>query len=334
MKAIDGDSGVLIISTLPRGAPSGASALVAVDRQELKPIAVREIREEEYLEDPVLGAPGRIRHCRGVAQSGDRLYVALFNCIREYTVESARELVLRPGRVFTHPRAADLHGICIHGRMLSAASTGSNCVITWNLDSGKACLVSLGQHGDDDVRFPDRLAREVGADDWRDVLDHDLHLNGVSALPDGRVVVCSLTTVWQLGPSGPQPIIEEPTARMHDGCLGGAEKLLLTDASCGIVLSVDLTGNTFARIPVVNPDKWFVRGIGFVDDTAYVLASESMLSRQRSPRREVELEPEMGGAFLLFDIEPALGALRDERLVPLPTIASKSVAYGLLAWKS
>jgi hypothetical protein len=327
-------SSVLLTSVLPRGEPTGASALVAIDQETLDPIAVREFPPEEYLEDPELGAPGAIRHARGIVCDGDRLYATLFNGVREYTVEDARELCLRPGRFFTHPRACDLHGICVRGNVLAAASTGSDSVIIWELDSGAAKVLSLGSDSDLDVRFPDRLAREAGHSDWRDVLDVQRHVNGVSILSDGAVVVCSLTEVVEIGSGGCRQLHELSDGRMHDGCLAKEAELLLTDASRGVFLSLDMRTGFCRCIPIRDPKECFVRGIGVAGGFAYVLVSESMPSRQRDPHRDVYSEPARGGNFTISKVDLAGGQQVDERFLHLSEIARGSVAYGLVGLNS
>lgn len=325
---------VVLVSMLPRGEPFGASALVALDRETQKPLAVREFQETEYLEDPELGAPGQIRHGRGIVQLGDKLFVALFNCVREYAVEDVRELSLRPGRVFTDPRAVDLHGICVYGKTLSAASTGTDSVISWDIESGEATVTPLLATKEGDVRFPDRLARQAGKSDWREVLEDEQHVNGVSIRPDGTAVVCSLTRVLELRPEGIRTIHQETGARMHDGCLGSNGDLLLTDAARGTLVSLSIDDGIYRCLPIANPEEWFVRGIGIVGENAYVLSSEKMPSRQRNPERDADAAAAMGSSFMVTVIDLRTWTPVNEGVVRLSEVARGSVAYSLLGWKS
>lgn len=319
---------------LPRGEPFGASALVALDRETQKPLAVREFPNEEYLEDPELGAPGQIRHGRGIAQAGDRLYVALFNCIREYKVEDVRELRMRPERLLTDRRAVDLHGICVHNGTLSAASTGSDSVISWDLESGETTVIPFEETRTEDVRFPDRLARAAGKHNWRQALETEQHINGVSVRPDGTAVVCSLTRVFEVGPQGMHTIHEAIEGCMHDGCLSSSDSLLLTDAACGTLVALDLSNGRSRCMPIANPMEWFVRGIGIVGEKAYVLSSEVMPSRQLDSIRNANAPAAMGGSFMISVADLRAWVPISERIVRVSEVARGSVAYGLLSWKS
>jgi len=322
----------IVVSMLPRGEAYGGSLLVALDREKLEPIATREFPAEEYLEDPVLGEPGKIRHARGIATADDKLYVALFNQVCEYTVVDPRELDLRPGRAFTHPRACDLHGISVDGSSLAAASTGTDSVITWDLESEEASVTSLGIESENDVRFPDRLARDAGREDWREVLEVGRHVNGVSIRPDGTPVVCSLSEVLELAADEVRSLHLPEDGRMHDGYLSPSETLLLTDASCGLLVSLDLNNSDDRRsIPIAKPEEWFLRGIGVVDKTAYVLSSEAIPSRQRNPVRDPTSAPEaIGGSFRVAAVDlDHFGAPIDEKFVRVPEAPRGSVVYGV-----
>jgi hypothetical protein len=327
---------VIVVSVLPRGEPYGGSSLVALDRETLDPLEVREFPADEYLEDPELGAPGRIRHARGLATVGDKLYVALFNVVREYTVEDSRTLALRPGRLFTHPRACDLHGICVHEDTLVAASTGTDSVISWDLASATATVTQLGTPGEEDVRFPDRLAREAAKEDWREALDVRRHLNGVSIRGNGAPVVCSLGEVFEISGEGQQSLYRREAARMHDGYLSDREQLLLTDAAVGGLISHDLIADEHRSFAVAKTDEWFVRGVGVVDDgTAYVLSSERMRSRQRSPVLDPDSPPEARGAqFMVSTVDFTCGGHRDDKVVRVPDAPRGSVVYGIVELKS
>ncbi|HEX5609804.1 MAG TPA: hypothetical protein VFX45_06910 [Solirubrobacterales bacterium] len=322
----------IVVSMLPRGEAYGGSLLIALDRESLELIAVREFTADEYLEDPVLGEPGKIRHARGLATLGDKLYVALFNQVCEYTVVDPRELDLRLERTFTDPRACDLHGISVSGSSLAAASTGTDSVITWDLESEEASVTSLGIKSEEDVRFPDRLARDAEVEDWRDVLEVDRHVNGVSIRPDGTPIVCSLSEVLELGAGGVRSLHLPEEGRMHDGYLSPSETLLLTDASCGTLLSLDLNNCEDRRsTPIAKPEEWFVRGIGVVDKTAYVLSSEAIPSRQRNPMHDLSAAPEaVGGSFRVAAVNlDHFGATIDEELVRVPEAPRGAVVYGV-----
>ena len=328
-----------MVSVLPRGESFGDAALVALDIDSLDLLAMREFPTEEYLCDPSCADPGPIRHCRGIAQSGQTLLAALFNGVREYDVEAIRELRLRPRRLLSDPRAVDLHGIEARAGVLSAASTGSDAVLHWDLASGQASVVALGENGangdgDGDLRFPDKLARERGYDDWRAVLDAALHVNGVSRDSDGSLIVSSLTCVVRVAAGAPRPIVEDPRARMHDGSPVTGGELLLTDAARGTLVSLDLETGARRFLAVADPADWFVRGLCVVDTTAYVLRSKVVASRQRDPRgrHQLRVAPTDGASFGISVVDLSCLALVEERAVDLPRLAPGTVAYGLLAW--
>lgn len=321
---------MILVTTLPRGEPGGASTLVAIERETLQPLAVREFPSEEYLEDPEAKAPGRLRHARGIAIREGKLFVALFNAVREYEILNPRTLDLRAGRIFTDPQACDLHGICVEGETLAAASTGTDSLICWDLRSGEASVTSLGPATAEDVRFPERLALAADKEDWRDVLTVAQHVNGVSIRPDGPPILCSLDEVLEIPPEGPRPVHRGNESRMHDGCLSPAGNLLLTDAAQGILISVDPSGRKAPNcFSIADPKEWFVRGIGLVDGTAYVLSSESMRSRQRDPKLDPDAPVELGGSFMISTVDLATGAQVEEKVLRLSEVPRGTVAYGL-----
>lgn len=306
--------------------------MVALDPYNLEPISVRMFPADEYLSDPALQTPGGIRHCRGIAQSGPRLYAALFNGVREYAVDDARSLSLRPGRLFTDPRAVDLHGICIENGNLYAASTGSNSVIGWDLQTAAATTVSLSPpRVDGDLRFPDQLARLVNESDWRAVLDADRHINGVS-VRDGSMVVCSLTQVLELTGEEVKSLRDDEEGRMHDGCFSGEDDLLLTDGSRGLLVCLDLSSGSCRCTPIADPEDWFVRGVGVIHGRAYVLSSPTMPSRQRGLDGHSGAPAMAGGRFMVSIVDLAAWALVEERLIELEDVAQGSVVYGLVGW--
>jgi hypothetical protein len=117
---------------------------------------------------------------------------------------------------------------------------------------------------------------------------------------------------------------------MHDGCLALGAELLLTDAARGILFSLDMESGSCRCLSIADPDEWFVRGIGVVDGHAYVLSSESMPSRQRSPQRDADSPPLRGGSFMISKVDLAAWGQVGERILRLSEIARGSVAYGLV----
>lgn len=328
------DSAILV-SVLPRGEPFGSSALLSLDPETLQILSIREFPSGEYLVDPDGNGSGPIQHCRGLACSGPRLFAALFNGVREYEIEDARNLRLRPGRLLTHPRGSDLHGLDVSGTTLAAASTGTDSVVFWDLRSGEANVIPLGETGVADLRFPAKLALESGESDWRRVLEAQLHANGVALRPDGSVVICTLTGVAELTRSGPRPIYEDDEAKLHDCCAENGDELLLTDAARGLLISLDVSSGQRRCCEIVtDPREWFVRGVGVLDDRIYVLSSEVMSSRQRSPLAATSCEASArGSSFLISIVDPDLGPVKEET-VRMPQMARGTVAYSLVGYKS
>jgi hypothetical protein len=320
---------VILITTLPRGEPAGASHLIALDRETLQLLEVREFPAKEYLEDAAVRAPGRIRHARGIAIKDGKLYVALFNIVREYEIVDLRRLELLPGRYFTSPLACDLHGICVRGDTLAAASTGTDSLICWDLRSEEAVVTPIGDVVSADVRFPERLALAAGKQDWREVLRVSRHVNGVSIRADGTPVVCSLTQVLEIPPEGPAAVHEKSGGRMHDGCLSPSGELLLTDAAGGLLIALDLDSRDCRCFTISDPADWFVRGIGVADGIAYVLGSEPMPSRQRDPHLDPAASVERGSSVMISTVDLATGYQMEEEVLRLSQLARGSVAYGL-----
>lgn len=324
----------LLVSVLPRGERIGASALVTLDRHTLEPLATREFPAEEYLRDPRSGALGTIHHCRGIAQSGGRLLATLFNGVREYAVEDAERLSLRSVRLLTHPHAVDLHGIDVRDGVVSAASTGSESVIAWELSSGAAIETAVGTPARGDLRFPDRLAREADHRDWRQPLAVDMHLNSVCRLDGGSTIACGLTTVLELSSLGRRPLLEDPTARMHDGRPGRQGQLLLTDAARGALVSLDRASGKRRFLELTAPGEWFVRGLEIVDGLAFVLRSELLPSRQRHAHRSIGAPLARDGRFGISVVDLDSWQQVAEATVELAGLPRGSVAYAALAWAS
>jgi hypothetical protein len=322
----------ILVSVLPRGEAAGSSALVALDGHSLEPLATREFPPEEYLRDPQSEQPGAIHHCRGIAQAGDTLLATLFNGVREYAVEDARKLVLRPRRLLTHPHAVDLHGLDVGDGLVLAASTGSESVIAWELASGRATEAAIGNLVKVDLRFPDRLAREAGYRDWRHALAVNLHLNSVCHRDDGTTIACGLTSVLELSPQGHRTLITDPQARMHDGRDGGRGDVLLTDAARGALVSLDLDSGERRFLQLAAPDEWFVRGVEVADRFAFVLRSEPLPSRQRHVHRDDPGTVAQDGRFGISVVDLDSWQPIAERTIRSVGLARGSVAYAALEW--
>ena len=125
---------VLLVSVLPRLSRTGASALVALNANSLELIRVRCFPAREYLSR---SGSMPMEHCRGIAQWDNALWVSMFNAVRRYEVADPETLKLRPGDVFSHPRAVDLHGICVDEDRLLVASTGADTIIEWRRASSE-----------------------------------------------------------------------------------------------------------------------------------------------------------------------------------------------------
>jgi hypothetical protein len=319
----------LLVSLLPRGESFGASGLLALDAATLRPLAYRELPAAEYLHDPLLAAPP-VEHCRGIAQAGSRIYAALFNAVREYTVADARALVLHPRRLLTDRRAVDLHGIDVAADRLLAASTGSDAVLAWQLADGQPAEPAPTPL-DDDQRFPHVRAQREGHADWRACVRGRLHLNDVAATEDG-LVVCSLTRVWQTAEGSWRLLAEDGGARFHDGRTAPDGTLLLTDAGHGtlIALAPDRARRT---LKLSNSARWFVRGLTIEGDHAIVLRSAVLTTRQRDPSRRERVVRRRGATIGLTVVDLERWRIVEQRDLSLPDVAAGVVAYKLLRWQ-
>ncbi len=207
-------------------------------------------------------------------------------------------------------------------------------MVFWNLHSGKAEVAPLRETGVADLRFPAKLALESGESDWRRVLEARLHANGVALRPDGSVVVCTLTGVVELTPSGPRLIYEDDNARLHDCCAENGGELLLTDAARGLLIALDVRNGQRRCCEIADPGEWFVRGVGVLDGYIYVLSSEVMPSRQRSPLSATLCEPSArGSTFLISIVNPDTLVPIAEEPVRMPQMARGTVAYSLVGYK-
>lgn len=321
---------VLVVSVFPRGEPFGEPALVALDPDSFDVLAYREFPPSEFLENPASGRPGSIRHARGLARRGSRLFVSLFNAVGEYWVADPAGLDLSLKRRLTAPEAADLHGISSYDGSLAAASTGGDCVLIWDLGSGASRSIGLARAAPPaiDIRFPGQADEPVAS--WREALPGRGHLNDV-ALTGGGFVSCSLNRIVVSSRDGERVVAECSGALFHDAQPVGEGELFATDGARGEVVFIDLSSLRARRVAVSDPDRWFVRGAAIAGDHAYILRSQVTENRQtligangRPQSRRATLGVsvlELGSRQLVAEAEVAL--------VDAP---KGSVAYQPLLW--
>jgi hypothetical protein len=317
---------VLFVSVFPRGAPWGESALAALDPATHEVRAYREFPVHEFLADPARGEATSVRHARGLAVDGDRLFVSLFNSVGEYRVEDAARLQLTLERRLTSPAAADLHGISLAGRTLAGASTGGDCVVSWDLET--EVWRSIGIDGAraprKDIRFPDGAAGGPEAS-WRRALAPQGHVNNVSLTATGAIV-CSLTKIVALASSTPQTVLKsDPAALFHDAQIIGG-RLVATDGARGELMLLELDSGTETRVPVADPAAWFVRGIRMIGGHSYVLRSQVTRNRQTSLR---ERRPVLsrGTAFGLSIVDLDAGVILADDVIDLPDAPAGATVY-------
>jgi hypothetical protein len=325
----------LIVSVVPRLEATGASALVAIDPSSLELLAVRSFPASEYLKG--VGTPRSvlIEHSRGLSRWGGRLCVAMFNGVRHYEVADARSLSLVPGEILSHPRAVDLHGVCVHGDELFAASTGADAVICWSLRDGTSRLLALCAAGERDLRFPACLALRDGYEDWRAVLPARLHVNDVCALNCNDMVVCSLREIREVQGDRVRVLYADQHALLHDGRpLGDDARLLFSDAATGELVIVDRDGAPPARIAIAPPNKWFLRGAGVIGGYAVALCSMLGETRQRATVRAGTSKPRgSGGYFAIAVIDLDTHQIAARRTIQTPELSTGVVAYAIVPWR-
>jgi hypothetical protein len=291
-------------------------------------VSARLIDPAEYLSAPD-DQSFAVEHCRGLALRGSDLYVALFNSVREYRVDDARALALKPGRVFTHRKAADIHGITVAGGTLYAASTATDSVVAWSLKSGRSRVIDLGNPEPRDLRFPMKLARAARHADWRGIVNAGLHLNQVCVHVSGAYAT-GLHRLVRIGDYGLETIVYDAQALFHDAEPDPDGLLALTDAARGQLVRIDPGTGRAIRLPVADANQHFVRGLCVRGDYAVVLRSERVVSRQRSPWRMSGAGPK-GAAFGVSIIHLRSGAVELDRVVSMPDLAAGSVAYTAVA---
>lgn len=324
MSGVDGSS-TLVVSVLPRGSSVGGSALVALDARSLQPLSVRPIAPAEYLEVPD-DESFAVEHCRGLAVCGRDLRVALFNSVRSYRIDDPRKLELTPGLRLTHRQAADIHGIAIAGGRLYAASTATDSVVSWPLGSGRTRVVELGDPEVRDLRFPMKAARVAGHGDWRHVMRAQLHLNDV-CVHEGAIYACGLHRVIRVDIGGrPRTILKDAAALFHDGHPDPDGLLVFTDAARGQLLRVDPETGHAIRIPVVDSNRRFLRGVCILGNHVAVLHSDHVASHQRHPWRASPTESH-GAEFGVSVLDLRSGAVELDRAINVSELASGSVAY-------
>jgi hypothetical protein len=322
---------VLLVSVLPRLSRTGASALVALDANSLELIRVRCFPAREYLSR---SGSMPMEHCRGIAQWDNALWVSMFNAVRRYEVADPETLKLRPGDVFSHPRAVDLHGICVDDDRLLVASTGADTIIEWGRASSEPTLHPLSGTDSRDLRFPARLAPESGCNDWRDLLPGRLHINDVCAGDRESIVVCALRQIFLIRRNRVRVLHADPTALFHDGRALNDGRLVFTDASRGRLVMVDPDGMSRATsIDVASPSEWFVRGLATSENYVYVLRSELGASRQRAlPGRGQAGDSSTPGRFGVSVVDTTSGHIVAEHTIASPQLSAGVNAYSIIRW--
>jgi len=323
--------GTLIISTLPRLSRSGGSALVAIDPEALQLVAMRRFPESEYLASgPSHGRT--IEHCRGLARSGETIFVGMFNSVRAYAVRDARQLELTPAEVYTAAACVDVHGIAITHDRLFASSTGADAVIWWSLVTGDSGSIDFSRRNRGvELRFPARRALEDGQDDWREALPAQLHINGVASIPTNGLVVCSLHAVHEVNGFDTRTLFDDDSALLHDACRMRSGELLMSDAAAGDLVILERESGGSRRIHVGNPRHWFVRGLTVVGSNAIVLRStvgETEQRRVQTSGRRTRRGARLGVSIV--DLND--GTVTREETIDLMDVDAGSVAYDVQFW--
>jgi len=320
----------LVATIFPRGEPVGESALVALAPDSFEVLSYRELPSGDFLRNPADGAPGAVRHARGLAREGDRLFVTLFNSVGEYQVLDAAGLDLSLGRRLTSPAAADLHGLSLRGGELAVASTGGGCILIWDIESGECRGLRLGAAlPEADIRFPCQGPGSSG-DLWRDALPGQNHVNDV-ALAEGGFVFSGLTGIGAHLNGEERILASDDRALFHDARLLEDGRVLATDGARGELVLIDRDSRSQERVAVTEPDSWFLRGVEVVDDHAYLLRSEVVENRQLWIGREEPVR-RWGATLGVSVLELRSRRLVSEATVVLPDAPAGSVAYQALAW--
>lgn len=325
----------VVVSVLPRGQAYGMPALVALDDDSLEVTAYREFPKGEFLRSESTGRSSEIYHCRGLAIADDHLFAALFNAVAEYYVDDFSRLDLRFVRLWTAPAAQDLHGISLSRRRLLAASTGTDTVLMWDLDRGESRSIRVNGRpaGSADVRFPDQTRRpDQPTRVWRSPELNRLHLNDVTLLDDGRLVMSSLSRLWVSASLDAKPtaVVDDEQARMHDGRPLSPTSVLLTDAGRGDLVVLDVDSGELRRFRIADPEQWFVRGVHVAGPYAYVLSSAVTKSQQsRLPVRPSD-RPRFGARFRVSIVQVADASVLLTREIALAGAPAGSVVYTIV----
>lgn len=310
----------------------GASLLVALDAVSLDVRATRVFPDDEYLAD-CDARDALVRHSRGLAQRDDTLFVAMFNSVQGYVVRDIARLDISPTRQLTHELAVDLHGLCLHGNELIAASTGSDRLIAWSASDSVSSVTALSKSETaGDLRFPLRKARSAGLDDWRDALPGTLHINSVFSVDRETIGVSGLRSIWMTDGYCVTCAYHDDAALFHDGCVVAGDRILVSDASRGGLVMIDRDGKVHRRISISDASRAFVRGVCELEGYAFTLASEVGPTHQRA-MRACDREETCGSAW--FDVavvDLGSGVIEAKRTIALENEARGAVAYALTQW--
>jgi hypothetical protein len=232
-------------------------------------------------------------------------------------------------RRLTAPAAADLHGVSLAQGRLAAASTGGDCIVVWDLESGNSRAIGVGKAPvpATDIRFPERADRRSGNARWRTRLPGRRHINGV-ALTTSGFVSCMLTRVIELAGDTESVLHADDDARFHDLRLIDEHTLLITDSARGEILFLDLRTRSFARARIMDPTRWFLRGLEVVNGLAYVLGSNLLENRQDTIGRRGPVMRR--GASLGLSVVD----LDTRRLVTESTITVSDAPVGSVAYQA
>jgi hypothetical protein len=303
-----------IVSLLPRGA-DGSSTLVALDLASLEPTAVRPIPPNMYLDD---GRTAPVEHCRGLAFHGGDLWVALFNCVRRYSLVDASTLVLEDRGLLTHPQGADIHGLTADDRTITAVSTGAGALVSWQHDSSRKARVVRVDRVDrrPDLRFPRSTAQAAGHLDWRQAMPAQLHLNDVYRVSDAYIV-CGLDRLITVTAAGCRPLVHRPGSILHGGLPLPDGSLAVTNAVTGSIELFALADGAFVACwDVADPTAWFVRGLAVWSDLLITLRSAIIPQAERrvtQPNRSSRRPSTGSSSFGISIVDRHTGAILAEQ---------------------
>lgn len=257
--------GRAVVSVFPRGT-RGPSGLVELNLRTGTVVSTCEFDSDVYLTNPHTGAPPAVRQARGLAIDGRYAFVAMFNSVVQFELRrDGTSLVAVPAFRYEHPSACDLHGVTVDARHVAAASTGTDAVLVWERGSRfPDTVVALGARSaiQQELNFPENRRGFRPDRSWRETVENTLHLNDVGFYADGGLIVSSLTTVFRVTPAKKvHVLVHDSGANFHD-CHVARGRVFLTDGARGDLVELHVpSAKVAARVPLVDPEQWFLRGI-------------------------------------------------------------------------